>query len=413
MKNVFFLKKPSPALQLCLQLTRMLLEINQSELQDDEFRTLVLDHSEEILQRVRGLTPEQVSDFAYERLCQIMEDAAYDPSLAARESESGMFIDMDALLQVLRKTLESNHHERRRLLPTTSFLIGVDGSRQSYTTFELTTRLRRQGKLVVLNVNEDQQSSIQMPLISARFIVDEYKLHCSRLRLPTNAVVIDSQRPDRSDEDPAADSISIIAQQLLRGCEEIYCTDFLVVGSVGKGGPAVDQVGHLPRELLSRTKTPVIIVPPAPVNSMSYKSSLFIVAVDRSRVAWSCLAAALKLMKPSDRLRIVHFYHKPLVGTYDFPYATDYEGFLESFPNMAGELDMLPMEHGFTLVECFQEYIAYYNVSYVIMGLFGEQTTASNNQASAKDPLIPSNPIGRLANAMLFSPRCALVLCPP
>lgn len=104
--------------------------------------------------------------------------------------------------------------------------------------------------------------------------------------------------------------------------------DFIVVGAVGKGGPAVDQVAHVPRELLlllsQRTLKnedsvcQVLVVPPAPVNAMRYRQSVFVVAVDRSAArAAQCLNAALKLARPTDTVRVVHFYTKPVVGVYD------------------------------------------------------------------------------------------------
>ncbi|GMF28832.1 unnamed protein product [Phytophthora lilii] len=97
-----------------------------------------------------------------------------------------------------------------------------------------------------------------------------------------------------------------------------FHADFLVLGAHGKGGPAIDQVHHVPWEVLRGiTSIPTLIVPPAPVNSVISKQYVFVVAVDTSIAATRCLNATLKLMRPIDVLRVVHFYEKPIVGEYD------------------------------------------------------------------------------------------------
>lgn len=150
-------------------------------------------------------------------------------------------------------------------------------------------------------------------------------MHCSRLKLPTNRVAIAS-------EPSSVTSFESVAEQLLQSASS-YSTsnaDFLVLGAVGKGGPSVDQVGHVPRELLgvvlATTNTEngfssaprILIVPPAPVNAMLYRQYVFVIAVDRAFPQGAqCLNAALKLARSSDVLRVVHFYKKPIVGDYD------------------------------------------------------------------------------------------------
>lgn len=59
-----------------------------------------------------------------------MEDAEYDFSAAARESESGLFLDLHMQILRLRQQLQEEHAEGARLLPTTSFCVAVDGSRK-------------------------------------------------------------------------------------------------------------------------------------------------------------------------------------------------------------------------------------------------------------------------------------------
>jgi hypothetical protein len=68
---------------------------------------LLLDQPEQLLATVRSITPPQISEEAHEAICHVMEDAAYDPAMAARESESGLFLDLHAMLLELRRQLEA------------------------------------------------------------------------------------------------------------------------------------------------------------------------------------------------------------------------------------------------------------------------------------------------------------------
>ncbi|RLN56287.1 hypothetical protein BBJ28_00016059, partial [Nothophytophthora sp. Chile5] len=306
MRDVLSQKKVSPALRLCLHSTRLILNIIEPELTDDTFRSHLLDRSDQVLAWFQSLEPQHISEGSHEQLCCVMEDADYDPAVAARESESGLFLDLHVTLAKLRVKL-----------------------------LQVTTRLRRQGQLVILNVEEEHLASRQLPQISSDFITEgachsplrciaqsvssklltpvyaEYKAHCARLQLPTNRVTIRCETSDVSTTDDS------IAPLLLHVAEREHA-DFLVLGAIGKGGPAVDQVRHVPREVVRfNTAIPTLMVPPTPVNSVVSKQYVFVVAVDKSAVAQRCLNAALKLMRPVDLLRIVHFYEKPIVGEFD------------------------------------------------------------------------------------------------
>lgn len=56
---------------------------------------------------MRSIDTLRVSEVAHEQLCHVMEDAEYDPAAAARESESGLFLDLHQLLRKLRHHLEA------------------------------------------------------------------------------------------------------------------------------------------------------------------------------------------------------------------------------------------------------------------------------------------------------------------
>jgi hypothetical protein len=202
-----------------------------------------------------------------------------------------------------------------------------------------------------------------------------------------------------------------VASELLNTCAK-HRADFVVLGTVGKGGPAIDQVGHVPREVLRFSPLPVILVPPTPVHALPIRPYVFVVAVDASPVALRCLRAVLKLMRPSDSVRIVHFYEKPLVGAYDEqPFAHCHE-FLTT-ANVSGEVDILALEDGTTIAESLHSYTASHNASYLVLGLNGSGAPAAT-QEKEDDPNfeILENAIGRVSAAMLFSPRCTLCMCP-
>lgn len=93
--------------------------------------------------------------------------------------------------------------------------------------------------------------------------------------------------------------------------------DFLVLGTIGKGGPAIEQVAHVPRNVLLFSPIPVILVPPSPVPYTFMRSSTYVIAVDRDvSVGIRCLNAALKLMRPTDILRIIHCYEPPVASEF-------------------------------------------------------------------------------------------------
>ncbi|RLN50744.1 hypothetical protein BBJ28_00014861, partial [Nothophytophthora sp. Chile5] len=405
------------------------------ELTDETFRSHLLDRSDQMLAWSQSLEPHHISEWSHEQLCCVMEDADYDPAVAARESESGLFLDLHATLAKLRIKL-------------------LQG--QSFLAFEVTTRLRRQGQLVILNVDEEHLASRQLPQISSDFISEgachsrlrciaqsvsskllipayaEYKAHCARLQLPTNRVTIRCETSDVAAND---DSIA----PLLLHVAELEHADFLVLGAIGKGGPAVDQVRHVPREVVRfNTAIPTLVIPPSPVNSVISKQYVFVVAVDKAAVGQRCLNAALKLMRPIDLLRIVHFYEKPIVGEFDEQPFADYRDVIEgaqvlhsrsSLPILVvsplisgvymeqidGVVDMEAVGITSTVVESLQEYIATHAAAYLILGLNGEGFEAEvsatkSGEMSADQPQMQQdgNHVGRVAAAMLFSPRCAL-----
>ncbi|KAJ0395118.1 hypothetical protein ATCC90586_007748 [Pythium insidiosum] len=383
-------------------------------------RDLLLDRPDEILRLVRTIAVDTVTDAAFDELCRVLEDAAYDPGTAARESEAGFFLDLDtALLQLLRQ-LETAHMANKRLLPTTTFCVAVDGSRQSYIAFERTARLRRQGLVRVVAIEEDiGVKSLQLPVISSEFIIDEYKSHAARLGVPPHRVVMESVNEGSA-------SVSV-ATQLLDVCARHAC-DFLVIGSIGKGGPAIEQLGHVPREALRFTPVPILIVPPMPTDPFCFQpaqsSTTFVLAMDWpdiDGISQRCLNAALKLLRPTDVLRVVHFFKKPVVGDYEHANAFCFTDDIFRDAQIQGVLDVLPIPQGSTVGECLHEYVAQYRASVLFVGLHGAQTNRGrvgdkheNNgiEMGGASAEMLENCIGRVARAMLFSPRCTLCMCP-
>lgn len=79
----------------------------QEDLKDDAFRALVLDQPEKVLSIARSIGTQRISEYTHEQICSVMEDAEYDPATAARESESGLFLDLNTMLLELRRQLEA------------------------------------------------------------------------------------------------------------------------------------------------------------------------------------------------------------------------------------------------------------------------------------------------------------------
>jgi hypothetical protein len=77
-------------------------------------------------------------------------------------------------------------------------------------------------------------------------------------------------------------------------------------------------------------------------------------------------------------------------------------------------VDIQPIERTSTIAESLQEYLSAHSAAYLVLGLNGdglEHKSQSSNLEDDQSTILGSR-IGRLASAMLFSPRCALCLCP-
>lgn len=111
MKDVLALKRPSRALALALGAARLALAA-QGEEGDEDFRALLLGDADALLARARALRAEHVDERAHARLCGLLEDAEYDAAAAARESESGLFLDVDAALRKLCEQLRAGSEQQ-------------------------------------------------------------------------------------------------------------------------------------------------------------------------------------------------------------------------------------------------------------------------------------------------------------
>jgi len=94
----------------------------QQEEDDERFRSLVLDRPDLLLERVRALEPDDVDEWRLEQLCCVMDDGDYDAAAAARESESGVFLDVHTALMALRDQIQIGG------VASSSFGNGWDGS---------------------------------------------------------------------------------------------------------------------------------------------------------------------------------------------------------------------------------------------------------------------------------------------
>ncbi|KAF1323758.1 hypothetical protein FI667_g10352, partial [Globisporangium splendens] len=346
---------------------------------------------------MRSITPPWISEEAHEAICHAMEDAAYDPTTAARESESGLFLDLHAMLLELRKQLEG-------------------GSNSQYHRLWI--------------------SFCRTHFASPMHLHLEYKVHCSELRLPANCITIERAPTSADGNDSVADRL--LYTRTMDSCQGSNTSrssnndalqkcdaDFLVLGAIGKGGPAVDQVGHVPRDVLLRmtpSDSHLLIVPPAPINSMVCKQYVFVVAVDRcSDQGIRCLDAAFELMRTTDAPRIVHLYKTPIIGSYDDQPFAKYHDLLTTIAQTSKNLtstsgsnsnsnsysaNILPLAKGSTVAESVQEYVATHNASYLIIRKTGDTAAETPSKAAQE-----AKRIDHVASALLFSPRCAIYVC--
>jgi hypothetical protein len=109
--------------------------------------------------------------------------------------------------------------------------------------------------------------------------------------------------------------------------------NFLVLGSIGTKGPQPAQLGshtfifnspmvstiHVQLYMVGSTAlsalklcpTPVIVVPPTPQSFINQRSHLYVLAMDCSDTGKVCFHTVLQLLKPHDRLHILHIRAPP------------------------------------------------------------------------------------------------------
>lgn len=77
-----------------------------------------------------------------------------------------------------------------------------------------------------------------------------------------------------------------------------------------------------------------------------------------------------------------------------------------------GVVDIEPVESTSTVAENLQQYLSTHTAAYLVLGLTGEGAETSKTDGLNNPAMESQASIGRLASAMLLSPRCALCLCP-
>lgn len=79
---------------------------------------------------------------------------------------------------------------------------------------------------------------------------------------------------------------------------------------------------------------------------------------------------------------------------------------------MDAVVDLEAMDEDVSIAEALQDYVADHSAAYLIMGLSGsshEEKRSTNVEGEGDSE---ANAIGRIASAMMQSPRCATCWCP-
>lgn len=79
-----------------------------------------------------------------------------------------------------------------------------------------------------------------------------------------------------------------------------------------------------------------------------------------------------------------------------------------------GAVDVLPLDVGATIAESVQDYVTTWNASFLIIGCSGEHFEADRDKPesiAAQQQEKQQQHMGRVAKALLFSPRCATCIC--
>ncbi|ETW09549.1 hypothetical protein H310_00102 [Aphanomyces invadans] len=410
--------KPTQALRLILDAVSILLQSDApggSALTSSQVIDLLLHAGDETLSSLHSYDTSKISANVHDKLCALLHHEQFDAASASLEA-GPVVDDICASLAAIEERLIHEHMEQKRTLPTTSFCICVDGSRIARLACEVGVSLRRQGVVHVCCIDEFSTESRYAP----EFITSDFTALCQQQGVPGTKLVVRAQSQRLTQ--------STITSQLLE-LRESCQADFLVVGAVGTKGPQPAQLGSNTMRAIRGSPVPVIVVPPVPSSypTSSHAPRVFVVAMDNAPISSTCFATTLKLLKPHDRLHIVHVEippHPLAVESSDQFAATLAPLYTAKLAaaEVVGVVDVVSHSPGATVAEQVQEYLAHARAQFVVFGLTGETRLARRASATylptnGSEPVAPAAtsstgvPVGRVASSLLLSPRCVLVVC--
>jgi hypothetical protein len=192
------------------------------------------------------------------------------------------------------------------------FVIAVDGSEASHNAFMMAMRLRRgEDHIQVLHCYREDQEGLP-DAFKANSIKERYEseLVC---HLPHQFFSVNLRPKIRDIETPKVVAHYInnqAVQETLVSPDTV--PNFLFMGVVGRKGPKEDPtvLGRTAYESLQFSHIPVILVrKPIPEDKTALTYVLSVTASDRSKHAFRLL---LPLLKPRDRLVVLHVSYDPL-----------------------------------------------------------------------------------------------------
>lgn len=184
-------------------------------------------------------------------------------------------------------------------------MVAMDGSRMSYAAFEIASQLRGHNLLQVVHITDPTKDYLP-PHLEPQYLLTDFEARCVRKAIPSSSfsVAVRAKEQDQSTRDA------------LQQAAWNFKSDILILGSFGRKGPSIFQMGSVTDWSVRTIPVTTVIVRPESVvpddtpivggGPPPVRPSLFMCAVDGSDVAADAMEMALFLMKPVDRLLVLH-----------------------------------------------------------------------------------------------------------
>jgi nucleotide-binding universal stress UspA family protein len=390
MQDLFELEgvdKPPKLTKIAIETVGALIGISGEERESGYKATLnaLLSDFDSCMARFQSVNISTISNIVADKLFTTTSDQNFDPDAAQSQTIRELCI---MLLEVMEKCLDD---KSRKPILQQKFAVAVDGSRMSYTAFDVACRLRGYGSLHICHIDDPSKNYLPAHLTPS-YMKFDFEQRCGSKGVP----VAKSKFVLQSKEEGVHTRSMILKTAANNGA------DYLILGAFGRKGPSIFQIGSVTDWSVRSSPLTTVIVKPQSSVPEGGKPAVFVVAVDLSVTAAAAVTTALTLMKPTDQLRILHID----VDEADGYQAQKRDDTLEHFQNtieqalVDGEVVKREKEPGKTISQQICAFVEESEGHFLLMGIDGMGAFLKDQAA-----------LGSVSDACVQDARCTTIIC--